>query len=87
MSQTLDSLKKQLEKIAAGTHGQLPNVRTFQGRQLLTLQHQQYFHLLPHVLHPANRQSLQVTDLTSTNYGMFYGMVDLDGVDNGSLVA
>lgn len=79
----VENLQKQLAKIAAAATGQVSNVRTIAGRQLLFLNQNQGIMLLPQLEIPDDEGITQVMDATSPNYGKSYTMVDLDKVDNG----
>lgn len=81
--QAQEALQKILQRIAAGTHGQVPEVRTIMGRQLLFLRQHTELFALPYL------QSENIQDLTegSPTFGEDFFMVDVDLVDGSALIA
>lgn len=75
--EALEALQKSIKAIAARTHGQKGDVRTFQGRQLIWLKDSTHLQLLPSL----ESDTLQV--LSGGDFGKWYTMVDVDPV-NGS---
>lgn len=74
--QAQEALQKQLRKIAAATHGQVSEVRTFQGRQLMFLQQNSQLLLLPYI----------ESDNLQNSVGTPFFMVNIDPV-NGTETA
>lgn len=77
--QAQEALQKLLRKIATGAFGQVPEVRTIQGRQLMFLSNAPAIFALPYT----ESDDLQETDLASPNFGEYFFMVDFDAVDGG----
>jgi hypothetical protein len=78
--QSLESLQKQLRKIAAGTHGQVPEVRTVFGRQISMLRNASQIFMLPY----SESEPLQNYDPTDPNFGQFILMLGVDGLGGDS---
>lgn len=75
--QAQENLAKQLKKIAARTHGQVPEVRTVYGKQLLMMKNTSAMLKLPSIIGtPAQDQ-----DPASSTFGQWFSMVDLSEVD------
>lgn len=76
----LDRTNKLLKSLSAGTSGQVHNVRTIMGRQLLFHNSPTKLHLLPSI----ESTPLQNIDPESEDFGNFIFMVGVDSVDGGA---
>lgn len=82
--QQIDTIRKVLQGIAAQSHGQVPQVRTVQGRQMYFLNQQQGLLLLPHL--PADGEALQVLDPEDADFGKSYFLYGISPVDHTDYV-
>jgi hypothetical protein len=80
MSLESEAIQKQIKKLAAGTFGQVPEVRSFMGRQLMFLNNSSQLFILP----AAPAITVQVNDPASPINGMDLFVVDLDQIDGGN---
>jgi len=78
--QSLEAISKVTREIAARTHGQTAEVRTFMGRQLLFLKNSTELFMLPAL----DAVQVQDNEEGSPTFGMFYYIPDFDPADNGN---
>lgn len=76
--QALETLQNAVKKLAAGVAGQSPNVRTFQGRQLMLFHKTTPMFMLPQT----KSDPIQDLDPLSASYGLPYFMVDIDPLNS-----
>lgn len=81
--QAQEALQKILRRIASGTHGQVPEVRTFMGRQLLFLRQNTELFALPYV----QSEDLQDLEPGSPDFGSDFFIIDIDDIDGDAVLA
>lgn len=81
MSEAIEILRKQHRTIAALTFGQVPQVRTIFGRQIMLYQRTSPLFMLPY----QESDSLQVLDTMSAHFGEPWGLLDMDPMDTSLL--
>lgn len=79
-----ERLKKQLERIAITSNGQIPTLRTFAGRQMFLTQNHSALMLLPEY---ADDDYDEVYDPLADGYGTSKFIVGISLVDGGDVIA